>query len=220
MRNALFMIFALQVFAVTDAAAQSTVPVLRYQPPANTFQAGTGSPDDYAFKGFNASVQVYPFRSFTGNIQQEFQMTLLSDWIVPLQREQNLGAPPTFVTAAVPGADLAIVARFVENRVGLPRPHYRMLIVAGNQAAIVDASAGTEQSWQAATPFLAALGDSLRVVAARAPAPLTAVAGGAVSGLYMGIAPKVMSNLGGVGIYTISASLFYLFSEDGRVYRH
>jgi hypothetical protein len=170
---------------MSDAPAQSTVPMLRYTPPANAFQAGTGSPDDYAFNGFNALVQIYLFRPFTGNIQQALQMTLLRDWIALQYQEQNLGGPLQFPTDAVPGADLVISAHFVE--IGYLRLHNRMLIVFGNQAAIVDASAGTAQSWQAAAPFLAALASSLRVEAARAPAPLTAVAGRQVSGLYMGI---------------------------------
>src|SRR5262249_1578596 len=64
--------------------------------------------------------------------------------------------------------------------------------------------------------------DSLRVEveAVHAPAPLTAAAGRAVAGLYMGITSKTMSNPFGVGVYTTRALLFYLFSADGRVYRH
>jgi hypothetical protein len=220
MRNALFVILTLQVFAMTNAAAQQTVPVLRYTPPANAFQAGTGSPDDYSFNGFNASVQFYPFRPFTGDIQQAFQTTLLRDWINPMHQEENYGAQPTFGTGFVPGADRAIGANFFENRVGLPLPHYRMLVVMGNQAAIVDASAGTLQSWQAAIPFVNAIVASLRVEAAHAPAPLTREAGSSVAGLYMGIAQKTMSNPFGVGVYTTSAPLFYLFSAEGRLYRH
>jgi hypothetical protein len=107
--------FALQVLAVTEAAARLTVPVLRYSPPANAYQAVAGSADDYAFNGFNASVQIYPFRPFTGNIQQAFQMMLLRDWIMPQYQEENVGAPPAFATVAVPGDDLTIVANFVEN---------------------------------------------------------------------------------------------------------
>jgi hypothetical protein len=209
------------VLAVTDAAAQPTLPVLRYMPPANAYRAVTAQADDYAFNGFNASVQIYPFRPFTGDIQQAFQMTLLRDWIMPQYQEENVGAPPAFATAAVPGADLTIVANFVENIVGLPHPHTRMLIIVGNQAAIVDASAGTAQSWQAALPFLITLGDSLRVEAgaAHAPAPLTAAAGRAVAGLYMGMKQKYTVNTIGGGHYYKTALHYYLLSADGRVYR-
>jgi hypothetical protein len=133
------VIFALQVLAMTGAPASSTVPVLRYAPPANAIQAGSGSPADYSFTGFNAAVQIYPVRPFSGNIQQAFQMTLLRDWIALQYQEQNVGGPPEFYTMAVPGADLAIIVQFLET--GYLRGHRRMLIVAGNQAAIVDASA-------------------------------------------------------------------------------
>src|SRR5262249_11795722 len=132
----------------------------------------------------------YPFRPFTGNIQQAFQATLLRDWIVPMHQEENVGAPPNFVPVAIPGADLAIAANFSENIVGLPKPHNRMLIVAGGQAAIVDASAGTMQSWQMAVPFLNALAASMRVDTGRAPQPLATAAGRAVAGLYMGMKQK------------------------------
>jgi hypothetical protein len=54
MRTVLLVVLALLVFPVTNAAAQSTVPVLRYSPPANANQIGTGLPDDYTFTGFNA----------------------------------------------------------------------------------------------------------------------------------------------------------------------
>jgi hypothetical protein len=55
-------------------------------------------------------------------------MTLLRDWIMPQYQEENVGAPPAFATV------------FVENIVGLPHLHTRMLIIVGNQAAIVDAA--------------------------------------------------------------------------------
>jgi hypothetical protein len=221
MRNTLSAALALLVLPMANAAAQSTVPVLHYAPPANAVRMGAGLSDEYSFRGFNASVQVYPFRPFAGNIQQAFQMTLLRDWIDPMHQEENIGVLPTFESLAIPGADFAIGAGFAENRAGLPFPqHYRLLIVAGNQAAIVDASAGVAQSWQAAVPFIDAVLQSLRVDAAGAAAPLTIEAGRAVAGLYMGIAPKVMSYLNAVGTYTVSATPFYRFSADGRVDRH
>jgi hypothetical protein len=201
---------------MTSAPASPTVPELRYTPPANAIQAGTGSPADYSFTGFNAAVQIYAFRPFTGNIQQAFQMTLLRDWIALQYQEQNVGGPPQFYTTAVPGADLGIVADFLET--GYLRLHRRMLIIGGSQAAIVDASA-PPQTWQALAPFLDALVSSLHVEASRAPAPLTAAAGRAVAGLYQGIRPKDMVNTIGGSLYQSNALHYYLFSADGRVYR-
>jgi len=221
MRNALFVVLMLLVVPMANAAAQSSVPLLRYTPPANAYRAGAGVSEDYSFSGFNASIQIYQFRPFSGNIQQAFQTTLLRDWIDLMHQEQGIGIPPTFGTLPVRGADFAIAANFAENRAGLPLPlHYRLLIVAGTQAAIVDASAGASQSWDAAIPFVNAVVQSLHVDAAQAPAPPTSEAGRAVAGLYMGIARKVMSNIGSVGTYTTNALHVYALSADGRVYRH
>jgi len=200
---------------------QQTLPVLRYTPPPNAFRPGAGLPEDYSFTGFNASVQVYPFRPFSGNIQQLFQTTLVRDWIEPMHKEENVAGPPTFGTINVPGAQLGLTASFVENIVGLPKPHMRMVIVVGQRAAIVDASAGTLQSWQQAVPALNAMAATLRVEAERAPATLTPAAGLSVAGLYMGMKPKYMAtlvNVIGSGYYA-NALHYYLFSADGRVYR-
>ena len=196
--------------------AQPTLPVLRYTPPPNAFRPGAG--EDYSFRDFNASVQVYPFRPFSGDIQQAFQMTLLRDWIDPMHREEGLGGPPTFRTITVPGAQLGLTASFVDS---LAKPHMRMVLVVGQRAAIVDASAGAEQSWQRAIPALNAMAATLRVEAARGPAPLTTAAGRSVAGLYMGMKPKYMAtmvNVIGSGYYT-NALHYYLFSADGRVRR-
>jgi hypothetical protein len=216
MPNALLVVLALLVFPVIDAAAQSTVPVLRYSPPANAIQIGTGSPDDYTFTGFNASLQIYPFRPFVGNIQQGFQATLLRDWIAPRYKEQGV-SQLQFTSWPMQGADLVIVADFLET--GYVRLRKRLLIVAGDYAAIIDASSGTQQSFAALLPYLVALGSSLRVEATRAPDALTPAAGRAIAGLYQGMAMKVTVNTIGGGLYNKPALHYYLFSADGRVYR-
>jgi len=216
-RNLLLAVLVLQVLAVTHAAAQSTVPVLRYTPPANAIQIGTGLPDDYSFTGFDGSLQIYPFRPFTGNVQEGFQTNLLRHWIAPRYQEQNLGGAPQFMTMSIPGADLVLIATFLET--GYLHVHRRVLIVAGNHAAIIDASAGTQQSFAALSQYLGALGDSLRVETPRAPAALTAAGGRAVAGLYQGMAMKVTVNTIGGGLYNKPALHYYLFSADGRVYR-
>lgn len=203
------------------ALAQGTTHVLRYTPPANVFRAGIQPAEDYSFNGFNASLQVYPFRPFSGNIEQAFQKTLLRDWIAPMHQEENVAGTPRFQRIAIPGADLAIGASFAENIVGLARPHMRMLIIAGHEAAIVDASAGTLRSWQQAVPALNRMAGTIRIETARAPAALTSAAGRAVAGLYMGMKPKYMAtmvNVVGSGYYQ-NALHFYLFSANGRVYR-
>jgi hypothetical protein len=222
MRGTFFCVVLSITVALADgAAAQQTMPVLHYTPPANAYRGSAGPAEDYSFNGFNASVQVYPFRPFNGDLQQAFRRTLLRDWVAPMHQEENVGAAPQFQTLQVPGAQLVLTASFAENIVGLPKPHLRMVIVAGGQAAIVDASAGTMQSWQQAVPHLNAMAATLRVEAGRAPPPLSAAAGRAAAGLYMGMKQKYMAtmlNVTGSGYYT-NALHFYLLSADGRVYR-
>lgn len=213
-------LLALLALAVAGVAHAQT-HVLRYTPPVNVFKSSIGPGESYAFNGMNAQVHVYPFRSFSGDIAQAFQRTLLRDWIAPTNQEENVAGAPQFQRTTLPGADLVIAASFSENRLGLARPHLRMLVVAGNEAAIVDASAGTVQSWQQAVPHLNQMAASMRIEAERAPTPLTAQAGHAVAGLYQGIKPKYMAtmvNVTGSG-YWQNALHYYLFSPNGRVYR-
>lgn len=200
--------------------AHAQTSVLRYTPPANAFKSSIGA-DDYQLNGTNATVQVYQFRQFSGNIQQQFQATLLRDWIEPMHQEENVAGKPNFQRVAVPGADYALSATFNESRVGLARPHNRMLIVKGNEAALVDASAGTVQGWQQAVPRLNQMAASFKVEGAPAAAPLSVEAGNAVAGLYRGMKAKytaTMMNVTGHASYQ-TALHFYVFSANGRVYR-
>jgi hypothetical protein len=197
---------------------QNMTHTLQYTPPVGAFQAGA---DDYSFNGFNGSLRIYQFRSYSGNIQQQFQSTQLKEWIDPVHREENLGAQPTYQRLDIPGSQLAIVASFAENLVGIPKPHLRMLVVAGREAAILDASSSRVNSWQQALPQVNAVISSMRVQAQAAPPPLSAAAGNAVAGLYMGTKDKytaTMMNITGHASYT-TALHFYLFSADGHVYR-
>ena len=223
MQGAILVVSCAMVLAwgARDARAQEATHVLSYTPPQNVFRQAIDPAEDYAFNGANASVQVYQFRPFQGNIQQAFQATLLRDWIAAMHQEENVAGRPTFQNVNIPGADLAIAASFAESRVGLARPHLRMLIIAGKDAAIVDASAGTQQSWQQVVPALNQMASTLRVQAVSAPAALGSAAGNAVAGLYMGMKPKyvaTMQNVTGYASYQ-NALHFYLFSADGRVYR-
>jgi len=201
-------------------AAQAQTHVLKYTPPTNAFKSAVQA-DDYSLNGTNASVQIYQFRQFSGDIVQTFQRTLLRDWIGVMYQEENVAGKPTFQKVAVPGADTAIAATFAENRVGLARPHNRMLIVKGNEAAIVDAWAGTAQGWQMAAPRLSQMAATLKVEGAPAAAPLSIEAGNKVAGLYQGMKAKytaTMMNITGHASYE-TALHFYVFSANGRVYR-
>jgi hypothetical protein len=201
-------------------SVQAQTHVLRYAPPANAFKSSIQA-DDYSFNGTNASVQVYQFRPFSGDIVQMFQRGLLRDWIGVMHQEENVAGKPTFQKVAVAGADMAIAATFNESRVGTARPHNRMLIVKGNEAAIVDASAGTVQGWQMAVPRLNQMASTFKVEGAPAAAPLSIAAGNKVAGLYQGMKAKyvaTMMNITGSASYQ-TALHFYVFSANGRVYR-
>jgi hypothetical protein len=131
---------------------------------------------------------------------------------------------PEFSSQMVPGAQAAFMARFVENIVGLPKPHVRVVIVAGNAAAIVDMSSNSSATWQRAAPAMTAALSSVRVVAGAAAPEVPAVsspANRAVAGVYMGYKQKFQVNLwGGVGSGTFTpAPHFFLLSADGRAYR-
>jgi hypothetical protein len=214
----------LGALVVQLVAAQPAVPELRYQPPPNFYRSAITPPQDYSAKEFNANFQIYAFRPFSGNVEQAFRQTLLREWIDPRYRETNLAAPPEFRPVAIPGAQMAMSARFAENIAGIPRQRLRMLIVAGNAAAIVDASANNTTTWQRAVPALNAMAATLSVEASAPPpkmAAVTAAEGRAIAGLYMGTKPKYVVNLNrpaGYGSH-VMALHYYLLSADGRVYR-
>jgi hypothetical protein len=212
------------LLAAASAAAQQSLPALQYAPPPNFYRSAIAPPEDYSAKEFNAGLQVYPFRPFSGSIEQMFRRTLLREWIEPRFQEANVAAPPEFRPVSIAGAQAAFTARFVESVAGgMPRQRLRMVIVAGNAAAIVDASASSMETWQRALPALNAMSGTLRVAAGtpqpdigKSPAPGSR----AVAGLYMGTKPKYVVDLNrsvGSGAH-VQAPHYYLFSA-GRVYR-
>jgi hypothetical protein len=150
--------------ALLAAASAAAQPVLRYDPPPSFYRSAIAPPDDYSAKEFNASVQVYPFRSFNGSVEETFRRNLLRGWIEPRFQEGSLAAPPEIREVKVAGAEAAFTARFVENiGTGLPRQHMRMVIVSGNSAAVVDASAISMEAWQRVLPALNAMAATLNV---------------------------------------------------------
>src|SRR5262245_55714237 len=113
MRGLLISIFAM--LFVQQATAQPAAPELRYDPPPNFYRSAITPPDDYAANEFNASLQVYPLRPFSGDIEQAFRQTLLRDWVDPRYRETSVGGAPEFRLFSIPGAQMALSARFTEN---------------------------------------------------------------------------------------------------------
>lgn len=125
----------------SNAIARQEIPVLRYDPPPNFYRSAITPPEDYSSNEFNANVQVYPFRPFSGSIEQMFQKTLLREWIDPRYQETNVAGQPEFWLASVKGAQIVLTAKFAENIVGIAKPRMRMVIVANGAAAVVDAFA-------------------------------------------------------------------------------
>ena len=223
-RAARVLASVIAAIAATSATAQQTVPTLHYDPPANFYRSASTFPEQYSSNEVNASFQVYPFRPFTGDIQQLFQQTLLRDWIGPQYREGSGAGQPIWSRGTVPGAQAVLIAHFVENMAGVPHEHVRVLIVAAGAAAITDASALSGMSWQRVGPALNAVHASLRVVSVAAPPPVASgpgPAGRLVAGMYLGTKPRYKVNLNrpvGSGDW-VTAMHYYLLSPDGRVYR-
>jgi hypothetical protein len=220
----LAIVLAAILLVATTAGAQPPLPALEYTPPANFYKTTATNPEDFSSNEVNASVQIYPFRPFSGNLQQAWTQTLLRDWIDPRYRETNVASRPDLSSDPMPGAQAVLQARFVENVSGTLKPHVRLVIVAGGAAAIVDMSANSAASWQRVAPAMAALMSSMRI-ASGVPTPQVPAqasqATRAYAGVYMGNKQQFRPNLwGGVGSGTFTPSLhFYLFSADGRVYR-
>ena len=202
--------------------------MLRYEAPQNFTRSAASPPEDYTANEFTASVQIYPFRPLTGNVEQIFQQTMFRDWVDARYRERVLNGSPEFRKTGVRGADAAFTARFSEMVGGIPSQRLRMAIVSKGMVAVVDAKANSLETWQRAIPILNKFSASIRVEAnAAGPSvappkvvPQSAV-GGTVAGLYRGTKPKYKVNLNrGVGNGDwVTAQHYYLFSADGRVYR-
>jgi hypothetical protein len=223
MRCPRWMLLTAMALPAASAGAQ-TLPELKFQDPPNFYRSAIYPPADFTSNEVNASLQVYPFRAFTGNVQQAFARTLFREFIDPRYVESNVAPGAKLDAITIPGARMVLRARFNEVVVGLPRERLRMVVVGDNAIAIVDAQAISPTSWQRVLQPLNIFASSLRVVAG-IPEPAYGTpppdVGHAVAGLYMGFARKYMTDLQhpGYGYYT-NALLYYLFSADGRVYRH
>jgi hypothetical protein len=222
--------------AAAPGATPQALPTLSYDPPANFYRGASAPPEQYFSNEVNANLQVYPFRPFSGDVLQQFQRSLLKEWIDPQYREGSLVAPPQFSRQAMPGAQQVVTARFAQGAAGLAQERMRILIVAGGAAALVDLYANSASSWQRAGPAMQATIGSMRVATASAPpasgppsaAVLAPAAGGppgaaarALAGVYMGSKGRYLVDLNrpvGYGRW-VTALHFYLFSADGRVYR-
>ncbi len=226
MRAPIAFLALLMILAAIPVAAQTqaTIPVLQYNAPPNYMRSAIYPPEDYIANQFNGSFQVYQFEPFAGNIVQTFQRTLLKDRISAMHVEENVVGIPQFRQAKMPGADAVYVATFTENRVGIPRPHMRILIVKSGFAAIFDVGAINPQMYQRITPDVNAVLGSMRVESAPAPPSVSegegpGPLGETLAGLYKGVKQKFMTGLTFQASYYTTALHFYLLSKTGQVYR-
>ena len=222
MKKSLMLVFTIVLTHL--ALAQPGLPELLYQAPPNFYRSAFAPPEDYSATDINVGFQIYHFRSFTGDIELAFRRNLLREWIDPRFQENNVAVPPEFRPMNIAGAQYVISARFVENVAGMPKQRQRMLIVAGDAAAILEASASSMAAWQQALPRLSAFLATLRVESG-APAPQVPATVGAegrvIAGLYGGMRKSYIPDLNrpvGQGSLVMTPH-YYLFSADGRVYR-
>lgn len=206
------------------ATAQETVPVLRYQPPANWYRSADVNPESYSSNEANAGVQIYRFRPINGDIQQMMGQDLLKRWIDPQYQETNVAAQPIWSRDSIPGAEAVYSIQFIENVAGIMRQHVRTILVSRGYAAMMDAQAATPESWMRSGPTLQAVYRTLRVESAAAPPSVAngpGPLGRQIAGLYMGTKPKYVVNLNRPAGYgdQVVALHYYLFAADGRVYR-
>lgn len=223
------------VLAIRGALGQPT-PTLKFVPPSDFWGGGGGFPEVWRSNNNNElRLDIYGFRPYHGNFQDDFQRTLLRAGIEPGSQEARLLAAPTFLTATVPGAQAAILGEFRDYYNGSPREHLRLAILAGGAVALIDMSADSPQAFQRSLPGLRTMLSSLSVLAATSPevvpdvtpeiTPATTptprrMSGGGITGLYSGQTTRFQVNImGSPGSGTFYLAMrYYLFSGDGRVH--
>ena len=217
------LVAALMALAAPKVHGQA-MPRLNYNPPPNLFHDVSAPVESYVSTEVNASLQVYPFRPFTGNLQQQFAQTLLRDWIHPNYQEASVAAQPTFSAAQAPGAEEVISGQFLENTGLAERPRMRVAVLAHHAVALVDMTANSMYGWQKAWPAMQAFLTSMTVEAPTA-APVAPREPGVVrpgiAGVFAGVTTRMMSDLTrGPGYFTREPALqYYIFSPNGQLYR-
>ena len=218
MRSHWVLSLSMILLAASQSFAQTPVPELRFTDPPGFYRSAIYPPADFSSQEVNASLQVYPFRVFGGDVRQAFSRTLLREMVDARYQEASV-AGARLDQFLVPGADTVLRARFQEGNFGQPRERMRLAVVVGKTVAIVDASAISMASWQRVVPHLNAFAATLSIAAGTPPpmygATPPSAAARAVAGLYMGFRSKYEALFSRY----VTALYYYLFSADGRVYR-
>jgi hypothetical protein len=220
------LFFVLTLGAGHRSLAQAPLPEITFTDPPGFYRSAIYPPADFSSQEVNASLQMYPFRQFNGEIRQAFARTLLRELIDPRYQETSVAPGARLDSGSYPGADYVLRVRFQDVVVGPPgRERMRFVFVVGTSVAILDAQAATMQSWQHVLPQLNTFLPTVKIGAGTPEPAYGAPAGAAgtrLAGLYQGFASKYMTNLQlgpGYGTYQ-NALLYYVFSANGRVYRH
>ena len=209
------------VLALGARAAFAQAPALRYDPPAGFFGGGGGPPDTWTSNNADGLITIYPFRPFAGDFQRHFAQTLFGERIEQ-NREARIVRAPFGDAVTIPGADAAMLLRFVADHSGYVREHGRIAVLARGQVAVIDISASSPEAWTRNWPGALGLLESLRVLE-EAPRPVAAapITGpqGEVAGLYLGSVLVFQGNpTGSVGSGRwMPGTKWYLLSGDGRV---
>ena len=206
------------------ATPPSSPPPASMGPPTLEY---TMSPDfpvrqgaNFVARGVDGNIQVYDFRAYRGNFEEEFRRTLFRDWIEADLREEKLFGAPTIQTTTMPGAEKVCMARFRQDYWGTARERLRVAILASGTVALVDINIRDADAWQRYQPGISAFLDSLKIGAMEPPAPAGAK-GAEVAGLWLANKSQFQPNiLGGVGSGSFQMGTeFYLLSAGGRAYR-
>jgi len=211
------------------SAAQGLPVLVHAEAGTGLYREGSSSIESYTSTEVSASLQIYPFRPFSGDLKQAFGSTLLRDWIDPQYRETAVAGMPTFNSGMLPGAEAVYGAQFTDTAGGLPHPRLRLAILAKSAVAVVDASAASVAAWQRAWPSMQALLASLKVESGASPGstgppPATGGAhstGSTIAGVFSGITTRLVSDLTrGPGAFLRQPAVrYYVFSEGGHAYR-
>ena len=204
--------------AVRSLDAQT--PMLRYDPPAGFFGGG-GIIDTWSSNNADGLIHIYQFQPFSGNFRDQFARTLFADRIEQANRETRILRQPFGDTVTVPGAESAVLLRFVADHSGYVREHARLAVLSQGAVAVIDISSASPEAWTRNWPAALGVLRSLKVVTEE-PRVVTSAdiaAMRSVAGLYIGSATVFQPNLtGGVGSGRwVAGSKWYLLSPDGRV---
>jgi len=209
------------------ATAQGLPLLVHGEAASSLYREASSSIESYTSTEASASLQIYPFRPFSGDLKQVFGSTLLRDWIDPQYREAAVAGTPTFNSGTLPGAEAVYGAQFTETSGGMSHPRLRLAILARQAVAVVDASAASALAWQRAWPSMQALLASLKVEDGAPSSTGRPASDGAAStatgiaGIFSGIVTRMVSDLTrGPGAFLRQPAVrYYLFSGNGLVYR-